>query len=137
MAAMAKMSPRIEVHVTPQVDDYLAKLSVRCPADRAQLDALMDYLDAHGHGSVLPDVGWKIQQSRYRVITGELRVEDPERSYRILFAMDPDERWVHYLVAGNKSVGSHQGNAWYDAWVPVADAYLEVFLNRIGFTPIN
>lgn len=116
--------------VSAQVREYLEHLAAVAPEHHDELGALMDYLDQHRHGAVLPDVRWKIQQSRYRTITGELRTEPPFPPYRVLFAMDNHERWLYYLVAGNKAAGPHVGNAWYDVWVPVADAFIDHWLKN-------
>ncbi len=112
---------------TPQVDAYLERLAINRPPHHAELRILREHLEQHRHGSAFPEVVFRIQRSGHYPLMGELRASDPLPPYRILFIMDPAETHLLYLFAGNKGAGPYQGNAWYDAWVPVADAFIDKY----------
>jgi hypothetical protein len=112
---------------TPQVIQYLAALGSRQPTHLEEIKSLRRFLEVHRHGATVPEVRWKNQQSKHFPLIAEVRASDPFPPYRILFIMDSAETRLLYLWAGNKGVGPHQGNDWYDAWVPVADAFVDQY----------
>lgn len=100
----------------------------RRPDVATALGPVLTYLVEHGRQAAGPDVEWHIRTSRYQSHSGEIRWPDPQLqseypndAWRGLFVAATDTRWILLTLLGNKAVGPHQGNAWYDQAVPVAD----------------
>ncbi len=84
----------------------------------------IQYLLEVKRSAVLPQVGWRIAQSAYPGLTGEVRSHVPGREafVRTLFAMPPDESVCVLAVMGDKNSDyGAQGNEWYDLAVPMLD----------------
>lgn len=115
------------IEETEQVMRYLQQLAHQRPDHYREIRVLFEFLEQHRHGAAFPEVVAPIAQSRHYPLMGEVRASKPFPPYRVLFSMDPGETRLIYLVAGNKGEGLYQGDAWYDAWVPVADAYMDEY----------
>lgn len=72
----------------------------------------------------LPQVRWRIAQSEFPEVTGEVRSHIAGRTefVRTLFAMPEDESACLFAVMGDKNTSRGAlGNDWYDRAVPLLD----------------
>jgi len=98
--------------------------------------AAVRYLAEFGRSAVAPDVKWRLEVSRYRADSGEVRWPDPEyqdehpgQAWRGLFVAATDMSWIIFTVLGNK----HGADDWYDRFVTESDAVAEaIFEQRSG-----
>jgi hypothetical protein len=100
-------------------------------SERAGTDIM--YLVQEKHEAVLPQVRWRIAQSKFADIMGEIRTHRPgdDAFIRTLFVMPADESVCALLVMGDKNSGEENaatGNDWYDKAVPIADAIWEAIV---------
>lgn len=114
-----------EVEYTDEFGDWYDDLSEE---DQDTVVARVELLEQLGPALGRPAVD-NVHQSTHANMK-ELRAE---RSLRVLFAFDP-RRTAILLIGGDKSPddpSSPNWNAWYDHYVPIADALYDIHLKEL------
>lgn len=94
-----------------------------------------------GFSATMPQVKFRMQQTRHKGLVHEIRVDDDSESnpskranYRGIFAANEELHWCVWLVLGNKNhqaAEASRHDAWYDGALGLADNYLDDLLPRL------
>jgi hypothetical protein len=114
----------MRVWAVEYTDEFGSWYEALTEEDQDAIISRVALLEQHGPGLGRPSVD-NIHQSRHSNMK-ELRAE---RAMRVLFAFDP-RRAAILLIGGHKgnTAASPKWNAWYDQYVPIADALLDAHL---------
>jgi len=105
-------------------DDSVKQLRVADPELFEIVAADVGYLLRVKRAAELPQVRWRIAQSAFPDVTGEVRshIAGRQEFVRTLFAMPQDESICVLAVMGDKNTATGaQGGDWYDHAVPLLD----------------
>lgn len=105
-------------------DDSVKQLRAADPELFEVVAADIGYLLRVKRAAELPQVRWRIAQSAFPDVTGEVRSHIPGHPefVRTLFAMADDESICVLAVMGDKNTSEGaQGGEWYDRAVPLLD----------------
>ena len=118
----------MERWINPHFSRWLTTL----PTDAAsELGGGLDYLTEHGRGAVLPDVRHRIQISRHFPNMSEVRTKHGTLVLRALTCFVHDDQTLLICVGGDKATwAQHKTSDWYDVFVPVADAVVDLYLQE-------
>jgi len=119
------------------------QLDAGYPSAWVGIVAAREYLRQFGRAAVAPDVRWHIAQSVFGADCGELRwpnpedqVGHPDLAIRGLFVAHPNDLWYVFTLLGNKAVGAHRGNDWYDHVVEQSDHTARQAVTALNLTPL-
>lgn len=119
------------------------QLAASNPAAWAGIVAAREYLREFGRAATAPDVRWRITQSVFAEYCGELRwpnpedqAEHPDIAIRGIFVAHPSDEWYVFTVLGNKAVGKHRGNEWYDLAIKQSDQTIVRAIDVLGLAPL-
>ena len=105
-------------------DDSLEQLHATDSELFETVAADIGYLLRLKRAAELPQVRWRIAQSEFPDVTGEVRSHLAGRPefVRTLFVMPEDESICLFAVLGDKNTAEGaQGSEWYDSAVPLLD----------------